>query len=151
LFYPATLVAATVIFVQPATAQMSLDPECVFNEGSQQSCSHVIGCIGGDTLFVGGSTGWESGRLEGGLYTGETCTGTWDNSTGMARFDCGGGLEGTVRYTLFDGESGTAIGTGEMLDGRPIDAWSGANILGYVQAETGRVTLQCGVQEIPLS
>ncbi|MBY4891500.1 hypothetical protein KUL25_01830 [Rhodobacteraceae bacterium N5(2021)] len=98
---------------------MRLDPDCVHQEGSPQSCSHVVGCIGGDTLFVGGSIGWDRGTLRGELYTGEACTGTWDNETGMARFDCGDGVEGTVQYTVFDGATGTAQGTGEMLDGRP--------------------------------
>lgn len=154
-FYPTTLVAATVIlacvFGAPASAQMRLDETCLPDPGNQTHCTHAVACIGGDTLFVGGSTGWDSGTLAGELYSGETCTGTWDNATGMARIDCGGGLKGSVQYSVFDGETGTAIGQGEMLDGRPIEAWTGTNIRDYVEAETGRVTLQCGVQSVPLS
>lgn len=150
-FYLALTATASAFFTNPALAQMRLNEDCVHSVGDPQSCTHVVGCIGGDTLFVGGSIGWDRGTIEGALYSGETCTGTWDNSTGMARFDCGAGLEGTVRYNVFDGETGTAIGQGEMLDGRRIDVWSGMNIREYVQGETGRVTLQCGVQEVPLS
>lgn len=130
---------------------MRLDPACVVKVDSPDSCTHIVACIGGDTLFVGGSIGWDRGRLVGELHTGEVCSGVWDNATGMARVDCGGGLEGTVQYSVIDGITGTGIGQGEMLDGRPITAWSGNNLAAYVQAETGRVTLHCGVQEIPLS
>lgn len=148
LFYIAVAVSASVFFADPAQAQMRLDETCVFDEGRDDSCAHVVACIGGDTLFVGGGVGWNSGTVRGELYIGKQCTGTWDNATGKATVDCGDGLEGAVQYTLIDGETGTAVGAGAMLDGRPIEVWSGANVAQYIERETGRATLQCGVGEV---
>lgn len=130
---------------------MSLQTDCVLNEGSDQSCSHAIACIGGDTLFVGGAVGWHKGSLTGALSNGATCTGDWDNEDGLARFSCSDGQRGRVVYGLVDGETGTAIGSGATGAGRPIEAWTGAQIADYVLRETREVVLQCGVTEVPLS
>ncbi|ABD54599.1 hypothetical protein [Jannaschia sp. CCS1] len=149
-FYPVVIAAATVIFVQPVLAQMSLDPACIYQEGSQASCTHAVACIGGDTLFVGGTVGWDEGVLTGDLSNGASCTGIWNNANQLVNFTCDDGQTGIVRYTLFDGSTGTAIGAGETIAGRPIEAWSGQNIVDFVERETGRVTLQCGVEELLL-
>lgn len=150
LFYPVVCAAATAIFTTAATADMSLDPACVYQEGSQASCTHAVACIGGDTLFVGGTVGWDEGVLTGDLSTGASCNGIWNNANQLVNFTCDDGQTGIVRYTLFDGSTGTAIGEGETLAGRPIEAWSGQNIVDFVERETGRVTLQCGVEELLL-
>lgn len=150
LFYPVALAAATVIFTGTARAEMSLDPACVYQEGSQSSCTHAVACIGGETLFVGGTVGWDQGILTGTLSTGAACTGTWNNANQLVNFTCDDGQTGIVRYTLFDGSTGTAIGVGETISGRPVEAWSGLNIVDFVERETGRVTLQCGVEELLL-
>lgn len=150
LFYRTALAAATVIFTSAAQADMSLDPACVYEEGSQNSCTHVVGCIGGDTLFVGGTVGWDAGILTGDLSSGAACTGIWDNATGVANFTCDDGQTGIVTYTRMDDSTGTAIGQGSTLSGRPIEAWSGRNIVDFIERETGRVTLQCGLEELLL-
>ncbi len=150
-FYLALIAAATTIFATTAHAEMSLDPTCIFDEGSQASCTHVVACIGGDTLFVGGTTGWDAGTLAGVLSSGSACTGTWDNSTGRAQFSCDDAEEGEVIYTTVDDATGTGIGTGPTLSGRPIEAWSGHNIASYIERETGRVTMQCGVEDVLVS
>lgn len=149
-FYRTALAAATAIFASAAMAEMSLDPACVFEEGSQSSCTHAVACIGGDTLFVGGTIGWDAGILTGGLSTGADCTGIWDNAINAVNFTCDDGQTGIVRYTRVDDPTGTAIGVGETLAGRPIEAWSGRNIRDFIERETGRVTLQCGIQELLL-
>jgi hypothetical protein len=131
-------------------ADMSLDPACVYEEGSQNSCTHVVACIGGDTLFVGGTIGWEQGILTGALSNGSSCTGVWDNTRGSANFTCEDGQSGIVNYTRMDDSTGTAIGAGATIAGRPIEAWSGNRIAEFVEQETGRVTLQCGVEELLL-
>lgn len=130
---------------------MTLDPTCLFDQGSQASCTHVVACIGGDTVFVGGTTGWDAGTLAGISSTGAACTGTWDNATGRAQFSCEDGESGEVTYTRIDDATGTGIGSGLTLSGRPIEAWSGRNIAEFVERETGRVTLQCGIEEVLLS
>lgn len=150
VFYPTAVAAATVIFAQTAMAEMSLDPACAFKEGSQASCTHAVACIGGDTLFVGGTVGWDAGLLTGNLSTGAACTGTWDNATNVANFTCDDGQTGIVQYTRVDDPTGTAIGAGETIAGRSIEAWSGRNIREFVERETGRVTLQCGIEELLL-
>ena len=129
---------------------MALQSECVFQDGSAQSCSHVIACIGSDTMFVGGAVGWDDGTLTGALANGAQCDGTWNNAEGVADFSCDDGQSGRVVYWSVDGQTGTAIGSGATATGRPIEAWSGARIADYVLAETGAATLQCGVTEIPL-
>jgi hypothetical protein len=150
-FYRAALIGATVFFASPATAEeMTLDPDCKVEIGSSQSCAHVIACIGTETLFVGGSIGWDSGRIEGRLDTGAACTGDWDNSTGLARFACEDGTAGSVQYLQQDPPTGTAIGQGQTEDGRTVEAWSGQNVLDYIRRETREVTLQCGPATIPL-
>ncbi|WP_461426397.1 hypothetical protein [Gymnodinialimonas sp.] len=150
LFYPSALVAATVIFAGSAMADMSLDPACIYQEGSQASCTHVVACIGGDTLFVGGSVGWDAGVLTGSLSTGAQCTGVWDNARAVANFTCDDGQTGIVNYTVMDGRTGTALGQGTTIAGRNVEAWSGQNIAEYIERETGRVTLQCGVEDLLL-
>jgi hypothetical protein len=147
-FYPALALAATVFFTGAAQAQMRLDPACVLREGEAESCSHVVACIGGDTLFVGGSVGWDTGTVHGELYSGATCEGAWDSTIGQAEFHCSDGTEGAVTYTSIDEATGTTIGGGVTLDGRPVEAWSGHAIAEFIERETGRVTLQCGVQEL---
>ena len=82
------------------------------------------------------------------LYSGATCDGTWDSTIGRAEFRCSDGTEGTVTYTSIDGATGTTIGGGTALDGRPVEAWSGHAVVEFIERETGRVTLQCGVQEL---
>lgn len=149
-FYPSALAAATVIFTTGAMAEMSLDPACIHEEGSQASCSHVVACIGGDTLFVGGSVGWDAGVLTGQLSTGGICTGVWNNARATANFTCDDGQTGVVTYSLMDGATGTAIGQGNTLAGRPIEAWSGHNIAEFIERETGRVTLKCGMEDLLL-
>lgn len=151
LFYPALIAAATVIFANVARAEMSLDPTCIFDEGSQGSCTHVVACIGGDTVFVGGSTGWDAGTLAGELSSGAACTGSWDNATGRAQFSCDNEEAGEVIYTTIDDATGTGIGSGVTVSGRAIEAWSGRNIADFIERETGRVTLQCGVEDVLLS
>jgi hypothetical protein len=99
-------------------------------------------------LFVGGSVGWDTGTLHGELYDGATCEGTWDSTIGRAEFACSDGTEGSVAYTSIDGPTGTAIGTGTTLDGRPVEGWSGHAIAEFVERETGRVTLRCGTEEV---
>ncbi|MEJ6388139.1 hypothetical protein [Gymnodinialimonas ulvae] len=135
----------------PAQAQMMLDQSCILDTGQQTSCTHAIACIGGDTLFVGGATGWDSGTLSGTLSTGAHCGGTWNSAENTVRFECDDGQSGQVIYWSQDPETGTALGTGETLAGRPIEAWSGNNIADYVMRETGEVTLKCGITEVPLS
>jgi len=150
-FYRAALAGATVFFASAAFGQeMTLDPSCVLDSGSQDSCSHVIACIGTETLFVGGSIGWDAGRIEGRLDTGAACIGDWNNATGQARFACEDGTAGIVQYFQQDGPTGTAIGQGTTEDGRTVEAWSGENALDYIRRETGEVTLQCGPATIPL-
>lgn len=139
------------IIAAPAAAQMALDPTCKRDEASPQSCIHVIACIGGSDVFVGGSVGWDTGTLYGDLSTGATCTGNWNNAEARADFTCTDGQSGTVFYTLRDGPTGTAIGQGVTIAGRPIEAWSGENVSAYIRRETGEVTLTCGVTEIPMS
>ncbi|MEY3005607.1 MAG: hypothetical protein RLZZ491_2783 [Pseudomonadota bacterium] len=148
LFYPALALAATVFFAGAAQANMRLDPACVLREGAADSCTHVVACIGGNTLFVGGSVGWNAGTLYGELYSGTPCKGVWDSSIGRAEFICADGTTGSVAYTSIDGPTGTTIGGGTTLDGRPVEAWSGHAIAAFIERETGRVTLQCGVQEL---
>jgi len=131
--------------------EMTLDPTCELEFGSPGSCAHVIACIGTETLFVGGSIGWEQGRIEGRLATGEACVGDWNNATGLARFACEDGTAGTVQYFQQDPPTGTAIGLGATEDGRTVEAWSGHNVLDYIRRETREVTLQCGPATIPLA
>lgn len=138
-------------FALPAAAQeMTLDPDCRQEIGNPESCVHVIACIGTETLFVGGSIGWDKGRIEGRLDTGVICGGDWDNATGRARFACEDGTAGVVQYLHQDGITGTATGIGRTEDGRTVEAWSGKNVIDYIRRETGEVTLQCGPATIPL-
>lgn len=95
--------------------------------------------------------GWNTGTLYGELSNGATCTGDWNNAQARATFTCSDGQSGTVFYTLFDGITGTAIGQGATMAGRPVEAWTGENIFDYIRGETGEVTLTCGVTEIPMS
>ena len=151
-FYLAALTGATVFFAGAANAQeMTLDPACTLKPGSPESCVHVIACIGTETLFVGGSIGWNTGRIEGRLATGAACVGDWDNSTGQARFACEDGTVGQVQYLHQDGPTGTATGLGRTEDGRTVEAWSGQNVLDYIRRETGEVILECGPATIPLA
>jgi hypothetical protein len=151
-FYPALLTGATVFFAPPLMAQeMTLDPGCTLQTGSPESCSHVIACIGTETLFVGGVIGWNTGRIEGRLATGEACIGNWDSATSTANFACEDGTAGTVQYLSQDELTGTATGLGKTEDGRTVEAWSGENVLDYIRRESREVVLQCGPATIPLA
>jgi len=151
VFYRAALLGASLVFGATAQAQMSLDPACVFDQSDDQSCAHVIACIGGDDLLVGGAVGWDTGTLYGELSNGARCTGTWNNATAQARFACDDGQRGLVQYVLQDGLTGTAVGFGVTTGGRGVKAWAGNRIFDYIRRETGEVTLTCGRAEIPMS
>lgn len=150
-FYPLATVSASVFFATTAAAQMQIDPTCQMVPDSQDSCVPIVACIGGAVTFVGGAYGWDTGSLKGTLSTGATCTGSWDSFERRAEFQCDNGQSGTVRYIVQDGETGTAVGVGSTQTGQPIEAWSGDNIGAYIRRETGAVTLQCGVTELPMS
>ncbi|WP_224814402.1 hypothetical protein [Hasllibacter sp. MH4015] len=150
-FYRATLAAATAIFASAAMAEMALDPPCVYVEGSQSSCTHVVACIGGDTPFVGGAVGWDQGILTGSLSTGAVCTGIWDNGRQLANFTCEDGQTGIMTYTRRDDATGTTIGSGRTIASRSVEAWSGQNIAAFLERETGRATLRCGAEDVRLN
>ena len=139
------------IYASAALGQMRLDPDCDLKEGSPTSCAHVIACIGGEELFVGGAVGWEEGTLYGALSTGAQCTGSWNNADAAAEFTCDDNQRGTVRYHLVDGLTGTAVGSGLTRAGRDIQAWSGNQVAQYIFNETGEVVLQCGMNIVPVS
>ncbi|MEJ6391778.1 hypothetical protein V8J82_00840 [Gymnodinialimonas sp. 2305UL16-5] len=129
---------------------MALDPSCQFAEGSAESCSHAVACIGNETLFVGRSTGWETGLLQGEMSNGASCEGDWDNAEGLANFTCDDDERGQVVYWFLDEETDVSLGSGATESGRPIEAWAGTEIAEYVERETGAATLQCGEETLQL-
>ena len=135
----------------PASAELALDPSCTWNEGQAESCSHLVGCIAGETAFVGRDMGWDTGTLDGTLADGTSCTGTWDSFQGAAQFECENGLSGQVVYWFQDEVTGTSLGSGATAEGRPIETWSGPYLADYASAEFGRPVLQCGATTIPLN
>ena len=81
-----------------------------------------MGCIGDDTLFVGGTIGWDTGLSTGQLFIGATCPGFWDYAPCSVNSACDDGQTGIVTYELIDEATGTAIGQGNTIAGRMIEA-----------------------------
>lgn len=121
----------------PLAALSQTAPTC---EGSRNACVRVLACIGTNGLYVDGAV---FGRGQGSLAVlrsdGVSCTGAWNSDGpfggGIANMTCEDGLTGQVVYFLQDNDTGTAIGRGEDSQGRPIEAWSGLNILEFLSPD----------------
>lgn len=124
--------------------------------GDQSNCSRILACIGSDRWFEGRGIGRGNGTLAGTMSDGTTCTGTWTArnwfGAGQADVICDDGMSVTVLYTYQDEWTGTAVGGGEANTGDWVQAWSGNNVLDYLEAETGRIkSLPCSFGDIPVS
>lgn len=124
----------------------------------QDNCNRVVACVGDDGLwFNGRAFGRGSGAFSGLLSDGTACHGTWTarNFLGLGQADvtCADGQRGRVFYTYQDEFTGTALGQGQMTDGRTIRMWSGTNVLGFLKGQTGApvATLPCTPSGIPMS
>ncbi len=133
-------------------------PDCVSRPYESDSCSPVVACMPGDGVYlVGRAIGWNEGTLAGMTNTGVACTGTWRVGQtlrlGHARFSCDDGLSGQMIYYYQDNETGTARGTGFVSGFGRIRAWSGQNIVEFLDASGQRVEgdVMCGETPMLLS
>jgi len=166
--------AITMIFAPaftPAHAQLLLPnsaapQDSIHQAGScdttndQASCTPVVACIGVEGTWFNGRAffGRGEGVLDGQISTGAHCKGRWVEQNlfglGQADLECDDGMTITLLYTVLDSYTGTAIGHGRTNRGELVEAWSGQNVLAFIQNEDPEnpvITLHCGVTSIPLS
>ncbi len=123
----------------------------------QDNCVRILACIGDHgRWFHGRAFGRGSGDLIGEMSDGVTCTGDWTsrNPMGLGQADvaCDDGTTGTVLYTYQDHWTGTTTGLGSLSNGSRIEAWSGLNVLDYLDSQTGRArTLPCAAGDLLIS
>ncbi len=133
-------------------------PDCENRPGSPESCAPVVACMPGDGVyFVGRAIGWNEGTLEGETNTGVACRGSWSVGEtlrfGRVRFECDDGIAGRIVYHYQDPQTGTARGTGLISGFGRVRAWSGNNIVQFLDRTESRVDgdLMCGETPMLLS
>lgn len=137
----------------PVTADEGL---CPLTDG-QASCSRVLACVGDQgRWFHGRAFGRGAGRVAGVMSDGVQCEGHWvsRNWAGLGQADvtCSDGAQISVIYTYQDAYSGTATGRGQSSTGEAVQIWSGENVLGYLDALTGRMrVLPCAAGDLLIS
>lgn len=146
----------------PACALMAVQVHAETTElcpltDDQDNCVRILACIGDHgRWFHGRALGRGEGTLFGEMSDGVTCTGTWTSRNpfglGQADVTCDDGSEGTVIYTYQDHWTGTTTGQGGFTNGIGIEAWSGENVLDYLDSQTGKVlALPCSSGDLLIS
>ncbi|KJZ19559.1 hypothetical protein [Loktanella sp. S4079] len=149
------ILPVAICIAQSANAQSGT--QCALTEDNE-NCNRVVACVGTDGLwFNGRAFGRGTGTFAGSMSNGVSCDGTWvsRNAFGLGEADvsCDDGMTGKVLYTYQDPYTGTAVGRGLTSDGRPIQIWSGNNVLRYLREDTGKpvAMLPCAAGAIPMS
>lgn len=149
-------VAFALLRLAPLSAQAQMPALCPLT-GDQANCVRVLACIGnGDSWFHGRALGRGQGTLHGQISDGTRCHGHWTQRNalglGQAGLNCDDGRRATVLFTYQDEWTGTTTGIGSFDDGRPVTAWSGRNVLNYLDRVTGRPNrLPCPSGQVPIS
>ncbi len=157
--YLSRILTAAAIIALPfgAVAQPKLDPSCQIGAGSQDSCTPIVGCLGGTGVyFTGRAIGWDTGTFA--IETSDQllCNGTWKTQGtlgfGQAEFSCDDGRGGTALYTSQDSATGTTTGFGKLSDGTGMRVWTGHNIAQFMINQSGDVDtgLECHGVAVPL-
>ncbi|MFB2593418.1 hypothetical protein ACEYYB_01080 [Paracoccus sp. p4-l81] len=93
---------------------------CATTDGTD-NCVRVLGCIGDQgRWFDGTAIGRGHGTLTATTSDGITCTGSFDQQTGLygtAEADCADGTRMTVMFLYQDSYTGTALGHGQTDTG----------------------------------
>ena len=146
------ILPVTICFAAPVAAET-----CENVPYSQENCVRVLACIGDQGLYFDGEArGWDEGPASGVISNGVTCSGTWTADgpfgAGMGQMTCESGIDIGIIYHTQDNETGTVIGNGSDTLGRPIQIWSGQNILEFLTPD-GAVSprLPCLSGPIPMS
>jgi hypothetical protein len=129
--YMRVLVLASVLAAPVAAFGAEIE-DC--DEG-RLDCAPFVACIEETgEYFRGFSLGADAGPLAGKSVTGTICTGEWargPGGLGVAKFTCDDGRAGSSVYSWFEPESGTAVGTGQFVDGSEVRFWTGSNLERY--------------------
>ncbi len=131
-------------------------PSCSLIEGSKDSCSRSLACVGTKGLYFDGfARGWGHGAVDGKLSDGSDCLGEWRYTRigfARARIACTSGVTAEVIYYAQDSLTGTGIGRGADSTGRAIRIWTGENVLEFLtpKGKPG-AELPCGEVGIPIS
>lgn len=124
---------------------------------SQKNCVRVLACVGdAGVTFDGQARGWDTGSVTGTMSDGTACSGTWTSDgplgTGFATMTCDNTTTIDVLYYSQDGITGTTIGRGTDSTGRPVQAWSGKNVLQFLTGPGAfGPALPCVQGDIPVS
>ena len=151
-------VAAITLCVSCTETTSEFDADFKLNKGTDGTCVPFAGCIGDQgEYFTGRALGWDKGPLSVRSSTGTLCTGDWivrpASGSGRASIVCDDGTKGTAEFTYQHPETGTAVGEGQMSDGRSLKVWSGRNIQQFLAATSGTADskLSCGGVMVPLT
>lgn len=145
--FRAVLPALALVVAVPAVAQDT--PPC---DPATMNCSPLVACVEATgEIFRGASFGAESGPLQAGNGAGVSCAGTWRRGPlglGLAGFSCSDGRTGRSVHTVFEPESGTAVGTGRLSTGEDVRCWSGNTLDRYFRevAPEERQRMACAPQ-----
>lgn len=150
--------AQTALELRPATPAPDVRP-CVNIQGSPESCSKFVGCLGDKgEHFQGTARGWNYGTLQAQTSEGAKCSGTWryTNVFGIAISDifCDNGEGGRLYFFAQDSLTGTGIGRGHSNKGRSVKMWSGNNLKQFFRNRNPQAefpTLHCGPATVPIS
>ncbi|MQY42077.1 hypothetical protein GG681_05455 [Epibacterium sp. SM1969] len=133
----------------------ALLPPCYNTSEAGQPCVRVLACIGDEGVYFDGQARGEGvGIILGRTNTGLQCSGHWGAheqlGAGRARLKCGDGSQFHLNFASRDGDTGTTISSGKDSQGRMIRAWSGANVLHFLDQGDNMPNLKCGDLMVPL-
>lgn len=130
-------------------------PPCKNTPEKGQPCVRVLACIGNEGVYFDGQARGEGvGIILGRTNRGQQCSGHWGAhkqlGAGRARLKCGDGSQFHLNFAARDGATGTTISAGKDSHGRMIRAWSGANVLHFLDQGDDMPSLKCGKLMVPL-
>lgn len=133
-------------------------PPCGPSKVIGKTCMRVLACIGEEGVFFDGQARGDGvGIILGHTSEGVQCSGHWSSidgtdirGEGRARLKCADGTRFHLIYDGRDQRDGTQIGVGKDSNGRMIRAWTGENVLHFLEDKNHNPTLRCGDQMVPL-
>ncbi len=136
----------------------SKQPPCGPSKAVGKTCMRVLACIGEKGVFFDGQARGDGvGIILGQTSEGVQCSGHWSNidgtdirGEGRARLKCADGSRFHLVYDERDNHDGTQVGVGKDSKGRMIRAWTGENVLHFLEDKNHNPTLKCGDQMVPL-
>ncbi|WGI21328.1 hypothetical protein [Amylibacter sp. IMCC11727] len=151
---------AIAILCFSASAPLSAQDSCTFQENGENNCAHFVGCINeGETLIKGTTRGWQNGTLYGETTTGVVCKGTWSYDDrlekGEGLIECEDGESANINVFSRGVTVRSITGVAITSSGKRLRIWGSTDLSTlfaerYPDAPVPGQTYKCGTAWIPL-